>query len=332
MSIPAESLPARYDDLRSGPASMTDPDAASTGEHAAEASPQRRRALLIVNPKAGRREELRDGWTKQVEEAGIQLLKGTPEEGESLSDLIIRRASEVDLVILAGGDGTLNDAAEGLVRTKLPLGILPLGTANDLARTLSLPTDLQEACDVITAGRLRRIDLGQVNDKYFFNVASMGLSVTITRNLTKEVKKLWGVLAYLATASKAIFYARPFRAEIDDGQTVFHVKTVQIAVGNGKHYGGGMTICDDASIDDQLLHLYSLEVRHWWQVILLFPRLRMGLLEGSSHVRTMRGKSFKIKTKKTRRINTDGELTTKAPAEFRVVPYALSVFAPQQCE
>lgn len=352
MSTPANSLPTCHDDRSGGLDPPMDPHVAST-EAPAAASQQvndasqphpsesrrseplqskPRRALLVVNPKAGRRDELSEGWTKQVEQSGIKLLPAEPAEGESLSELIVRRASEVDLVILAGGDGTLNDAVDGLIETKLPLGVLPLGTANDLARTLDLPTDLDEACRVITDGHLRRIDLGQVNGKHFFNVASMGLSVTITRSLTKDVKKLWGVLAYLATATKATFYARPFRAEIDDGKTVFHVKTVQIAVGNGKHYGGGMTICDDASIDDQLLDLYSLEVRHWWQVVLLFPRLRMGMLEGSSHVRTMRGKSFKITTKRRRRINTDGELTTRTPADFRVAPLALSVFTPSHCE
>ncbi|MHC5722287.1 MAG: diacylglycerol kinase family protein, partial [Nostoc sp.] len=91
-----------------------------------------------------------------------------------------------ELVIIGGGDGTLNAAVDALVDTQLPLGILPLGTANDLARTLEIPNSLSEACKIIAYRNLHRIDLGWVNGKHFFNVASLGLSVKITERLTKE--------------------------------------------------------------------------------------------------------------------------------------------------
>jgi diacylglycerol kinase family enzyme len=103
-----------------------------------------------------------------------------------LPDLIRRYSDRVDLIVIGGGDGTLNAAADGLVDIQLPLGILPLGTANDLARTLGLPKTLSGACGVIAQGRRQAIDLGWVNGKHFFNVASLGLSVKITQQLSKK--------------------------------------------------------------------------------------------------------------------------------------------------
>jgi diacylglycerol kinase (ATP) len=110
------------------------------------------------------------------------------------------------------------------------------------------------------------------------------------------------------------------------------VKSVQIAVGNGVYYGAGMTIAEDAAIDDQRLDLYSIEVRHWWQVVALLPALRRGNLQPQKLVRTLRGQAFDVITRRPRPVNTDGELTTHTPAHFRVIPAALAVFVPRPAD
>src|SRR5262249_19757141 len=107
----------------------------------------------------------------------IELIAASAEHRAALSPLIIQHRDQVDLIIIGGGDGTLNAAAEGLVEAQKPLGILPLGTANDLCRTLNIPHDLPSAGAVIRAGHQRRIDLGWVNGKHFFNAASLSLPV-----------------------------------------------------------------------------------------------------------------------------------------------------------
>jgi diacylglycerol kinase (ATP) len=286
------------------------------------------RALLLVNRQARRGQEALAQAIEHLQTKGLDLLEESSAKPEELSDLIRNYRDRVDLVIVGGGDGTLNAVTEGLVDTQLPLGVLPLGTANDLARTLGIPTDLNQACEIITQGNLQRIDLGWVNGKYFFNVASLGLSVQITQQLTTEVKRRWGVLAYLATAIGVIRQSRPFLAEIACQEQTIQVRTVQVAVGNGRHYGGGMTVVEDAAIDDNRLDLYSLELRHWWQIIPLLPAMRGGQHVNSSYVRALAGKEFTVRTRKPRPINTDGEITTYTPATFRVVPKALSVLVP----
>ncbi len=286
------------------------------------------RALLLVNRHSRQGQKLLPQAISHLQTLGLELIEEPIEDPQQLSDIIRRYQHQVDLVIVGGGDGTLNAAVDGLVDTQLPLGILPLGTANDLARTLEIPTSIPEACEIIAKGQVQRIDLGWVNGKHFFNVASMGLSVQITQRLTKEVKRRWGVLAYAITSLEAIWQARPFRANIRLNGESIPVKTIQIAVGNGRYYGGGMTVVQDATIDDQRLDLYSLEVRHWWQIVALLPAMRGGQYLNQQDVRTLRGQEIEIHTRKPRPINTDGEITTYTPAHFRVIPHALAVLVP----
>ncbi|ABA20647.1 conserved hypothetical protein [Trichormus variabilis ATCC 29413] len=286
------------------------------------------RALLLVNRHARQGQARLLEAINHLKKFNFQLIEESTEHPKHLSQVIHKYKYQVDLVIVGGGDGTLNAVVDALVETQLPLGILPLGTANDLARTLGISNSLPEACRTIAEGELRRIDLGWVNGKHFFNVASLGLSVKITRRLTKEFKRRWGIFAYAVTAMQVIWESRPFSAEIHSKDRVFRIKTVQIAVGNGRYYGGGMAIVPDASIDDQRLDLYSLEISHWWEIIPLLPAMRNGRHIHRQNVRALNGQEFEVYTRKPRAINTDGEITTYTPATFRVIPKAVAVLVP----
>ncbi|MGL5033668.1 MAG: lipid kinase, partial [Microcystaceae cyanobacterium] len=230
---------------------------------------------------------------------------------------------------VGGGDGTLNSVLDSLIEHQLPLGILPLGTANDLARTLNIPNAIADACQIIAQGHRKAIDLGRVNGQYFFNVASLGLSVDITQKLTRGAKRRWGILAYAFTALQVLSQTKPFHVIISANGETIRVKTLQVAVGNGRYYGGGMTISSDATIDDQCLDIYSLEIRHWWQIFYLLFHLPQGQQKLLPWVRTFKAEAIEILTTKPRHINTDGEITTHTPANFTVIPKALEVFAPK---
>lgn len=286
------------------------------------------RSLLLVNRHSRRGHETFSQVVSHLQALGFEVFEESTEKPQQLPEIIRSYRDRVDLVIIGGGDGTLNAALEGLVDTQLPLGILPLGTANDLARTLQIPQSIAQACQVIAANNRRRIDLGKVNHKYFLNVASLGLSVQITHQLDKKAKRRWGILAYAATAMKVVWKARPFRAEIRIGPDSIRVRTIQIAVGNGRYYGGGMAVADDAAINDQRLDLYSLECDRWWQLIVLVPAIWRGRQANWPGVRTLEGKEFEIYTRKPHPINADGEIVTYTPAKFRLIPKALTVFVP----
>ena len=206
-----------------------------------------RRALLIVNPKARRGADPEANPAERLRELGLDVIEAACTGDEKPADLIRRHAADADIVVIGGGDGTLSAAVAGIVETGLPLGILPLGTANNVARTLEIPTDLDEACAIIAAGHTRRIDLGSVNGVYFFTTASLGLSVAITRQLDPATKRRWGVLAYGLAALQVLSHVRPFTAEIVWSGGTERSRTVQIVVGNGPHYGSAMTVATDAS-------------------------------------------------------------------------------------
>ena len=288
----------------------------------------RRRALLLINTKA------RLGGTEfpraveLLRDAGLDLADVPTDHPQEIPEVIRRRGAGADLVVLGGGDGTMNRSVEAVLQTGLPLGILPMGTANDLARTLGLPTTLEQACAVIAEGRTHRIDLGRANGKHFFNVASMGLSVEIARCLTREVKRRWGVFGYCVTALERYRASRAFTADIvADGQRSRR-RSIQLSVGNGRFYGGGMTVAEDAAIDDGLLDLYSLEPSSLFRLLALMPAFRAGRHRQLQDVHSARARYIEVRTSRPMPINTDGELTTATPAVFDIVPKAISVFVP----
>ncbi len=288
------------------------------------------RALLIVNRRAREgRIELDEGLSI-LRQTGIVLEEVFFEEDLDIAGLIENFAPPLDLVIIGGGDGTLNSAAEALVARGVPLGILPLGTGNDLARTLGIPADARQACRIIAEGRRRAIDLGRVNGHFFFNVASIGLSTEASRRITPETKRRWGPLGYSLSVLRALRAGRSFNAEIRcDGQLHRH-RSIQISVGNGRHYGGGLTVTEDAAIDDGLLHLYSLEPQSLWRLVRLAPALRKGEIAGREKILLLSGRSIEVHTLEALPIDTDGELTSRTPARFDVVPEALAVFVPHK--
>ena len=295
---------------------------------ASDAAAQPRRALLIVNEHSRSGREAGDEAEALLGAAGVSVERGRTQSREDVSRLIRERKDAVDLVVVGGGDGSINAAAPGIIDTGLPLGVLPLGTANDLARTLDLPLDLAGAVGVIAAGRMRRIDLGEVNGHPYFNVASLGFGVDLTHALTSDAKKRWGPLGYAVAGLRVLRRLRPFHVEIEMGGTRTRSRTIHLAVGNGRHYGGGMTVSEDAAIDDGRLDVYSLEVESAWKLLMLLPALRSGRTQDWTEIRTLVGQEIRVSTRRHRSVNADGEIVTHTPATFKVLHGALALFVP----
>lgn len=287
-----------------------------------------KRALLIVNRKSRSGTSDLNTVTERLKQSGIDVLPWTLDRPDRIPEIIRRHAADVDLVVVGGGDGSLNAAAPALIDTHLPLGVLPMGTANDLARTLQIPVDLEQASDIIAGGVLHKIDLGRVNDRYFFNAAHIGLGVHAQEHLSPDVKRRWGVFGYARSLFKAISSFRPFHADIVCDGRRKRVRSLQISVGNGRHYGGGMTISEDASIDDRLFFLYSIEPRSVWELVKCVPAFRAGRFEEYHPVDIEQGRSIRITTSRTLRISADGEVVSRTPATFEMVGGAVKVYVP----
>ena len=287
------------------------------------------RALLLVNPRARRGAEEAGEIAAGLRGAGLDLVVESLPGASGLPGLIRRHAGEVDRVAVAGGDGSINQAVQVLVEVGLPLAIIPVGTANNLARTVGLPLDLDGAIAVAAGSHRRPVDLGRVNGRWFCTTASIGLSVQITEELSPESKRRWGPIAYAFTALKVLRRSHPFHADISWEGGTRHTRTVQIVVGNGRHYGAALAVAPDATIDDARLDLYSLEVKHWWELLRLAPFLKWGTHVHRREVEALRARGVEIRTRRPMPIDVDGELGAETPGRFEVVPGALEVFTPE---
>lgn len=288
------------------------------------------RALLILNEDSRKGAELSDRVRAALREHGLEVEDFSFADAVSDDTAFAERAAAADRIIVGGGDGTLNGIADRLVEVARPTGILPIGTANDLARSLGIPEDPGQACAIAAGDVVRAIDIGRVNDKCFFNVASFGLSVEITERLTKERKRVWGVFAYALAALDAARRTRPFSVEIVVDGDRHRAKVIQVAVGNGRFYGGGMTVHRNTRIDDGWLDLYGLKPVRPWRLPAVALRLRTGMLDDADYAFHLRGRRFELTPPRRRTVNADGEIVTTAPCTVEILPQALDVFVPSQ--
>ncbi len=287
------------------------------------------RALLYINARSRSGREHKPKALGVLADLGIDVVDASNVAINRLPAVLRDSRRKIDRAIIGGGDGTLNQVLEALIELELPVGVLPLGTANDLAATLGIPQNITEACNVIALGNQRRIDLGCVNGKHFLNEGSLGLSTHIARDLDPAAKKRWGILASAANAVRVVSRARPFRARLRCDDKTHDVRTVQITVGNGERFGGFFKNVD-ADIADRRLDLYSLEVKRFLDVLELLPALIRGRYTDCRGVRLERGREIEVHTIHPRAVYTDGERTAATPALFRLVPSALAVFAPSK--
>ena len=260
--------------------------------------------------------------------AGISVHERRAARGRDVPALIQAAVGEFDAVVLAGGDGTMHSAAPALMDARLPVGVLPRGTANDLARAIGVPLDLVRAAEVIASGATRAVDVGEVNGRYFFNVAHIGLGAALADNLNRRMKHRFGPLAYTVAAAAALIKLRPFHADILAGDERLSLRTFAITVGNGRFFGGSGLVAEDAEIDDGVFHVFALKTKNPFRLAWLLPDLLRGRQGRSEQVPTIVAPALEVRTVRPMRIRADGKLITETPATFRVHAKALEVFAP----
>lgn len=234
----------------------------------------------------------------------------------------------IDRLIVGGGDGTLSTVAPRIAHRPVVLGVIPLGTANDFARTLGIPGDPGLAAEVAASGQVVRVDLARANDAYFLNVASIGLSVSATAQLSPGMKRRFGALAYLFAGARAFARHPTFQVHVQNGPDSIETTAHQIVVGNGRFYGGGVLVARQSSLEDGMLHAYALGTRGRWQLLRTVAMLRLGVPMERPGDHFLQTASLRVETRPRLAVNCDGELRTTTPVTFSVDPGALRVLAP----
>jgi diacylglycerol kinase (ATP) len=293
-----------------------------------------RRAVLVVNSASRTGTADFDAARQRLGELGLPLAGAFAVEDPATLPAIVDDAiaAGARLLVLGGGDGTVSLVAARLAGTDVVLGLLPTGTANDLARTLNLPTGLSAACETVVRGRVVTVDLGIVGDDYFLNVASVGLAVDVTKALSPGLKRRFGALAYPIAALRAYHRHRTFTARLEfpdgDHEPVDLDDLLQVAVANGRFYGGGSVVAPDAGIDDQRLDVYAIPrgtLRQRWQVARNFAS---GAFVETDHVLHLTTRAVRLTTDPQLPINVDGELSASTPERFGLLSHGLRVMVP----
>lgn len=285
------------------------------------------RVLLLGNPRARSGEAARE-LAAPLREFGLEVAFEEPDGIDGLRAVIRAQAGAVDRIVVAGGDGSVAAALPALLAVKKPLAIVPLGTANDLARNLGLPSRREAQLRLVAGGRLRSIDLGTVNGRPFLNAVSIGLGAAVAALHQGPAKRWLGVLNYPRVLYVAWRRIRPFGVEIICDGERHRGHFVHLAVVNGRFHGGGLEPRPDGSISDGVLDLYALRDGPVFRLMQLLAILRLPGV-ASEAVFRLRGRRITVGTSRPRRVNVDGELAVTTPLEVEIMPEALEVVVPE---
>ena len=238
-----------------------------------------------------------------------------------------------DLIILGGGDGSVSSVVDVLAHRQVPMGLLPLGTANDFARTLHIPVGLEQACRTIAQGTVVDIDLGLSGNNYYVNRASVGIGAAVAQAMSPTLKKRVGALAYPVATIKAFLRHRPFAARLTfpdgDHPPQEFPRLLQISVANGRYFGGGQLAAPDSGIDDSTLDVSVMRHGSLAELVAVARDLRSGSAPDPGKVQHFRTRNVDLNTEPGLPINVDGELVASTPQRFSVARNALHVVVPE---
>lgn len=301
-----------------------------------------RQAVLVVNSRSRSGKDALAEAARLLRAGGIDLVAEHVEiDPRRVPDRVAEAVADgAGLVVLGGGDGTISSCAGALAGRDVVLGLLPTGTANDFARTLQIPAGIEAACATLLGGHVVDVDLGTVGEgetlHHVVNVASVGLSVELTRALSPTLKRRIGAAAYPVAAVRAYRRHRPFRAILEfphgDHRGVELDDLLQVAVANGRHYGGGNVVAPQAGIDDHLLDVYAIPRGTARQRLQVARHWVSGAFVERDHVFHARTRTVRVTTDEPLPVNIDGEIVTRTPQLFGIHRNALLVVVPRDTD
>ncbi len=292
------------------------------------------RAKIIVNPKAGRGKAqiaipiIHRVFASRKIEFDIYVTEGP---GDATDEAQRAAQRGYDAVISAGGDGTANEVVNGIAGHDITLGIIPCGSGNDLAISMEIPRDIEQACQIILAGKTRKRDLGRVIDRYFANAVGVGFDAQVARTVNKHLKNfpIRGVPLYTLAILKTLLQYQGCEARITiDDKTVINLHPLLIAVGIGRTYGGGIPIVPHAIADDGLYDICTVEALGSLEAITKLPKALKGTHIDDPKATITRGSHVRIQLSTVMPLHMDGEVFEADSMEFSIIPGGLRVFHP----
>jgi diacylglycerol kinase (ATP) len=291
------------------------------------------KALVILNSRAGKGsyEAVRDALAERFGAANIEFEIHIVSKGDKADDIVRARRGGFDLVVAGGGDGTVSSAFDGLHGTSIPLGILPIGTGNIIAREFKIPTDVEGAIALITgAHRLKKIDAMRIKDRVYVLSTGVGINAAVIAGTTRKNKKRFGRMAYVATTLR-MFRHRPRTMEITiDGTTHKH-RAVEVAISNcGTIARALYPIGPDIRADDGHVDIWILEIENVFDYL----RYLVGIPFGQrSNAKFFTAENrITIESRRPLTAQADGEVIGETPLEIEVLAQALTLVVPEESD
>ncbi|MGB9856630.1 MAG: diacylglycerol/lipid kinase family protein [Dictyoglomaceae bacterium] len=232
----------------------------------------------------------------------IEFTKGKEETMRQVENALEKGA---DVVVAAGGDGTVNEVVNGLKGRGI-LGILPIGRGNDIALSLKIPKNLEKAVKILKNGKYFKMDLGLVDGRYFVGITGMGFDAEV--NITANNIKLKGPLGYIISVFTTLRKYKAKECEISFDGVNWKGKVTLVAIGNTKNYGGGMKILPNSQLDDGYFDICVIEKVNPLELVLYFPLIFVGKHTINPHVKMFRAKEVVVKGPSDLMATMDGEL------------------------
>ena len=291
-----------------------------------------RKVQLILNGKVEGNDALQSAVAGQRGAGHRVEVRVTQEKGDARR--FVSEAGDVDLLIAAGGDGTLNEVVHGLMdlssAARPVLGVVPLGTANDFATGCGIPRDPEKALALCMEGNASRIDVGKANDHWFLNVASVGFGAEVTASTSPELKRLLGPVAYAVMGAILAINVHQYHGRLILPDRQITGSGPVAIVGNGRQTGGGVQVAPRACIDDGLLDV--LVVRHIPATALLTAARELQQLSpNGEYISYWQTPWVEVYPDEAIPVNLDGEPVEFSSVRYEAVPRAIQLIVPPIC-
>lgn len=281
---------------------------------------------FIINPIAGRKKH------KDIKGLIIEKLDGsfdphfleTEYAGHSAELVRSCLAKGITSIVAVGGDGTVNEVARVVFEADATLGIIPCGSGNGLARTLKVPMKLEKAIACLSQSKNRRIDVGVINEHYFFCTCGVGFDAKIGKKFAQQ--KTRGFITYLKTTIREYFKYSPKRYKLKIDGKKLKRKAFLITVANAGQYGNNAYIAPNAQIDDGILEVCILKPFPLIKSIVLGARLFFRNFDRSRYLEVISGRTIVFKKKKKMQFHIDGDpIKLQGPVKIDIIPAGLNV-------
>ncbi|WP_096187037.1 diacylglycerol kinase [Evansella halocellulosilytica] len=280
-----------------------------------------KRARLIYNPSSGREQVKRHlpYILEKLELAGYEA-SAHATTGKNCAKRAAKLACErkFDLVVAAGGDGTINEVVSGIAEQEYRpnVGLIPGGTTNDFARALHIPRDIEKACEILTNGRLQSIDVGKVGMEYFINIAGAGTLTELTYEVPSRLKTMMGQVAYYVKGFEKLPRIKPTHVTIEYDGKLFEGEIMLFLVSNTNSVGGFEKLAPNAFLNDGLFDLIILQKTNLGDVVRLTGAALRGEHINDDCVIYVQANRIKIHSRDELQLNVDGEYGGSLPGEF----------------